>query len=111
MAEDNAKYRSVIQQVTGSQDCPDLHDPDSIRKKFKHHPLSPTLTQFEERRDNGTLKRRADVEEPLINASHSHLMWRVDRGLAIDASAAVSDNTVTNDTKCQMHPQISYQHT
>ena len=99
-----------ILKTTGRQDHPNFHNPELVREKFKPHPLARSLMQFEERLGKGTLKRRADVEEPLINASHSHLMWRVDRGLAFDASAAVSDDTVTNETNIfysNFYPDLS----
>ena len=69
-----------------------------MRYCFKGHPFASPLEQFEVRERDGTLKRRADVEEPLMRASAANMGWRLDRGLAIDASAAVSDATVNNDT-------------
>ena len=70
----------------------------NMRNVFKEHPFALPLKQFEDRRDKGTLKRRADVEENLMRASAANMDWQLDRGLAIDASAAVSDATVNNDT-------------
>ena len=81
-----------------------------MRHAFRGHPFESTLEQFEARERAGTLKRRADVEEPLMRASAANMSWRLDRGLAIDASAAVSDATVNNDTNIfysNFYPDLS----
>ncbi len=74
-----------------------------------HHPLADTLKQFEERRDQGTLKRQST----LMKASAAHMMWQLDRGVANVASAVslTDDVTVTNHSNVfnsNFYPDLSF---
>ena len=93
LAENAAQFRERV-ALAGLPVLAEHSSMPHVRHVFRGHPLESSLNQFEARERAGTLKRRADVEEPLMRASAANMGWRLDRGLAIDASAAISAATV-----------------